>query len=175
MRSAQLTRPDVRMNPDLSMGEDCSRRPRTGNLFTISASPTSTSAGLGRASSRSRSAPRHLQPTNGEVVPQSTADIACWFIDTAYDNLQFFVRHAYFLGDDDPYDKLRSALRADIDEAAWSSLNSTTSRPFPVPGLRLHRDQGDQPLRRRDPQGVTGSDLATKPNYLARVWHARAA
>jgi adenine-specific DNA-methyltransferase len=48
-----------------------------------------------------------------------------------YDDQQFFVRHAYFLGADDPYDKLKRALRADIDEAAWASLNSTVSRPFP--------------------------------------------
>jgi adenine-specific DNA-methyltransferase len=91
-------------------------------------------------------------PINGEVVPQSTADIACWFIDTAYDNRKFFVRHAYFLGDDDPYDKLRRALRADIDEAAWSSLNSTVSRPFPVPdsgciAIKVINHYGDEILR----------------------------
>jgi adenine-specific DNA-methyltransferase len=82
----------------------------------------------------------------------STADIACWFIDTAYDNRQFFVRHAYFLGDDDPYDKLRRALRADIDEAAWSSLNSTVSRPLPVPdsgciAIKVINHYGDEILK----------------------------
>jgi len=72
-------------------------------------------------------------PTTGVVRSASTADIACWFIDTAYDDQQFFVRNAYFLGADDPYDKLKRALRADIDKAAWASLNSTVSRPFPRP------------------------------------------
>lgn len=42
----------------------------------------------------------------------------------------FLVRHAYFTGADEPYDKLRRALRAEIDEAAWSSLYSTTSCLF---------------------------------------------
>ena len=69
-------------------------------------------------------------PTTGAVRSDSTDDIACWFIDTAYEDQQFFVRHAYFLGANDPYDKLKRALRADIDEAAWASLHSTVSRPF---------------------------------------------
>jgi adenine-specific DNA-methyltransferase len=43
------------------------------------------------------------------------------------------VRHAYFTGADEPYDKLKRALKAEIDESAWSSLYSTTSRPFPTP------------------------------------------
>jgi hypothetical protein len=63
--------------------------------------------------------------TTGVVRSDSTDDIACWFIDTAYDDQQFFVRHAYFLGADDPYEKLKRTLRADIDETAWASLNST--------------------------------------------------
>ena len=43
------------------------------------------------------------------------------------------MRQAYFTGADEPYDKLKRALRADIDEAAWSSLYSTASRPFVKP------------------------------------------
>ena len=83
---------------------------------------------------------------------ESTDDIACWFIDTAYDDQQFFVRHAYFLGADDPYDKLKRALRADIDEAAWASLNSTVSRPFPRPAsgriaVKVMNHYGDEILK----------------------------
>ena len=43
------------------------------------------------------------------------------------------MRHAYFTGTDDPYRKLRQALRAEIDEAVWSELYSITSRPFDPP------------------------------------------
>ena len=91
-------------------------------------------------------------PTTGVVRSDSTDDIACWFIDTAYDDQQFFVRHAYFLGADDPYDKLRRALRADIDEAAWASLNSTVSRPFARPAsgriaVKVINHYGDEILK----------------------------
>ena len=152
-RFGKLTVLTVRMNPDLSMGEDLLKKTRTGNLFTIFGQPDVDirSVGEGQLQVEIRGLDTY-NPTNGEVVPQSTADISCWFIDTAYDNRQFFVRHAYFLGDDDPYDKLRRALRADIDEAAWSSLNSTVSRPFPVPdsgciAIKVINHYGDEILK----------------------------
>ena len=75
-------------------------------------------------------------PTTGADPQPSTDDIACWFIDTDYNGESFFVRHAYFTGADEPYDKLKRALRAEIDEAAWSALYSTRQpplRPSPRP------------------------------------------
>ena len=72
-------------------------------------------------------------PTTGQVRSNDVADIAAWFLDTDYDGDAFFVRHAYFTGADDPYDRLRRALRADISAEAWATVNSTTSRPFPRP------------------------------------------
>jgi adenine-specific DNA-methyltransferase len=72
-------------------------------------------------------------PTTGAIRNSSVDDIACWFIDTDYNGESFFVRHAYFTGADEPYEKLKRALRAEIDEAAWSSLYSTVSRPFEKP------------------------------------------
>ena len=72
-------------------------------------------------------------PTPGQIRSSSTDNIACWFIDTAYNGESFFVRHAYFTGADEPYDKLKRALRADIDEDAWHGLYSTVSRPFDPP------------------------------------------
>lgn len=72
-------------------------------------------------------------PTTGAIRSNSTDDIACWFIDTNYDGESFFVRHAYFTGADKPYEKLKRALRAEIDEAAWSTLYRTASRPFAPP------------------------------------------
>ncbi len=59
--------------------------------------------------------------------------IACWFIDTDYNEESFFVRYAYFLGAEDPYKALKTTLKAEIDEDAWASLNSDTSRSFPKP------------------------------------------
>jgi adenine-specific DNA-methyltransferase len=72
-------------------------------------------------------------PTTGQIRSNSTDDIACWFIDTNYNGESFFVRHAYFTGAQEPYEKLKRALRTEIDEAAWSALYSTTSRPFDSP------------------------------------------
>ena len=67
-------------------------------------------------------------PTTGQIRSHTTDDIACWFIDSDYNEESFFVRHAYFCGADEPYDKLKRALRAEIDEAAWSSFYSTKSQ-----------------------------------------------
>lgn len=53
-------------------------------------------------------------PTTGQVRSSSTDDIACWFIDTNSNGESFFVRHAYFTGADEPYEKLKRALRAEI-------------------------------------------------------------
>jgi len=91
-------------------------------------------------------------PTTGEIRSSSTDDIACWFIDTNYSGESFFVRHAYFTGADEPYDKLKRALRAEIDEAAWSQLYSTKSRPFPKPetgkiAIKVINHYGDEVLK----------------------------
>jgi len=72
-------------------------------------------------------------PTTGEIRSSSTDDIACWFIDSDYNEESFFVRHAYLTGTDEPYRKLQRALKAEIDEDAWASLYSTVSRPFEAP------------------------------------------
>ena len=89
--------------------------------------------------------------TTGAVRSSSTDDVACWFIDTEYDGESFFVRHAYFTGAE-PYEKLKRALRAEIDEAAWASLYSTVSRPFERPetgqvAVKVINHYGDEVLK----------------------------
>ena len=91
-------------------------------------------------------------PTTGQIRNSSTDDIACWFIDTDYNGESFFVRHAYFTGADEPYEKLKRALRAEIDEAAWSALYRTTSRPFDPPetgkiAVKVINHYGDEVLK----------------------------
>ncbi len=91
-------------------------------------------------------------PTTGQIRNSSTDDIACWFIDTDYNGESFFVRHAYFTGADEPYEKLKRALRADIDEAAWQTLYSTVSRPFDKPktgkiAVKVINHYGDEVLK----------------------------
>ncbi len=74
-----------------------------------------------------------FHPHTGEVRSDGADGIACWFIDSDCNEESFFVRHAYFLGANDPYKSLKTTLKAEIDEEAWSSLNSDTSRPFDKP------------------------------------------
>jgi type III restriction enzyme len=74
-----------------------------------------------------------FHPNTGEVRSDGAEGIACWFIDTDYNEESFFVRHAYFLGANDPYKALKTTLKAEINEEAWSTLNSDISRPFNKP------------------------------------------
>ena len=91
-------------------------------------------------------------PTTGQIRSSSTDDIACWFIDTDYNGESFFVQHAYFTGAGDPYERLKRALRAEIDEAAWSALYSTKSYPFDKPtsgriAVKVINHYGDEVLK----------------------------
>ena len=88
----------------------------------------------------------------GEFRSSSTDDIACWFIDSDYNEESYFVRHAYFTGADEPYKKLQRALKAEIDEDARSTLYSTVSRPFDPPStgkiaVKVINHYGDEVLK----------------------------
>jgi adenine-specific DNA-methyltransferase len=123
----------ARMNPDLHMGQDLKATSK-GNLFVVFGEPDIelTSLPDGQMQVRIRGVDV-FKPQTGEVVSEGKEGIALWMIDTDYNEESFFVRHAYFLGANDPYKALKTTLRAEIDEAAWSSLNSDTSYPFPKP------------------------------------------
>jgi adenine-specific DNA-methyltransferase len=117
----------------------------------IFANPTSTSARWGGGDRRGRGLDVY-DPTTGVLRSSSVDDIAAWFLDTAYDGDAFFVRHAYFTGADDPYDRLRRALRADISDEAWATVNSTVSRPFPRPStgkiaVKVINHYGDEVMK----------------------------
>jgi adenine-specific DNA-methyltransferase len=123
----------ARMNPDLMMGEDLLKKTGAGNLFMVFGEPDVV---IKEEDGQLTVAVRGVDvydPTSGEIRSDSTDDIACWFIDTDYNRESFFVRHAYFTGAGEPYEKLKRALKAEIDEEAWSTLYATTSRPFPKP------------------------------------------
>ena len=117
------------------MGDELLKKTGTGNLFMVFGEPDIDvrPAGDGQLQVEIRGLDVY-DPTTGEVRSSSTDDIACWFLDTNYDGESFFVRHAYFTGADDPYDKLRRALRADINDDAWAIAQLAPSRrPFPRP------------------------------------------
>ncbi len=95
-------------------------------------------------------------PTTGAVRSSSTDDIAAWFLDTDYDGDAFFVRHAYFTGADDPYDRLRKALGGRHQRRSLGDRQLNGQPSLPTPEDRQYRREGDQPLRRRGPQGLRG-------------------
>jgi adenine-specific DNA-methyltransferase len=123
----------ARMNADLHMSEDLKNTGK-GNLFVIFGEPDITV--LPEKDEKLRVKVNGVdvfKPQTGEVVSDGPEGIACWFVDTDYNEESFFVRHAYFLGANDPYSALKTTLKAEIDQHAWLSLNSDTSRPFDRP------------------------------------------
>jgi adenine-specific DNA-methyltransferase len=123
----------ARMNADLHMSEDLKNTGK-GNLFVIFGEPDIDLLKEKNGSVRVKvNGVDVFKPQTGEVVSDSADGIACWFIDTDYNEESFFVRHAYFLGANDPYSSLKTTLKAEIDPEAWATLNSDTSRPFDKP------------------------------------------
>jgi len=132
-RYGKLTILPARMNPDLAMGDELLKKTGSGNLFMVFGEPDIDIKKAKNELTVKINGLDIYDPTTGEIRSNSTDDIACWFIDTNYNGESFFVRHAYFTGADKPYEKLKKALKAEIDEEAWSSLYSTESRPFDIP------------------------------------------
>lgn len=141
----------ARMNADLHMAEDLKNTGK-GNLFVIFGEPDVDVLDTQGRSIRRYDGKRDIievpadgqlvvkingvdvfHPSTGEVRSDGADGIACWFLDTDYNEESFFVRHAYFLGANDPYKALKTTLKADIDPDTWATLNSDTSRPFPKP------------------------------------------
>ncbi len=123
----------ARMNPDLHMA-GALKANGAGNLFVIFGEPDIQILDAGDGQIRVKvSGVDVFKPQTGEVVSEGTDGIALWMLDTDYNEESFFVRHAYFLGANDPYKALKTTLKAEIDEEAWGSLYSDTSRPFGKP------------------------------------------
>ena len=129
----------ARMNADLHMSEDLKNNGK-GNLFVIFGEPDISLLPETDAKGRETGMLRVkvngvdvFKPSTGEICSGEADDIACWCVDTDYDEESFFVRQAYFLGANDPYKALKTTLKAEIDKDAWESLHSDTSRPFPRP------------------------------------------
>ncbi|MGA0556805.1 site-specific DNA-methyltransferase [Larkinella sp. VNQ87] len=123
----------ARMNADLHMSDDLKNTGK-GNLFVIFGEPD---IDVLQAESENIQVKLNgvdvFHPNTGEVRSDGAEGIACWFIDTDYNEESFFVRHAYFLGANNPYKALKTTLKAEINQEVWESLNSDISRPFPKP------------------------------------------
>ena len=123
----------ARMNADLHMADDLKNTGK-GNLFVIFGEPDIDVLKEKEGNLRVKvKGVDVFDPSTGEVRSDSAEGIACWFIDTDYNEESFFVRHAYFLGANDPYSALKTSLKAEVNKEAWDTLHSDISRPFPKP------------------------------------------
>jgi adenine-specific DNA-methyltransferase len=142
----------ARMNADLHMGGELKPTGK-GNLFVVFGEPDIEI--LHEADGRLMVQVKGVDvfdPTTGEVRSDGADGIACWFIDTDYNEESFFVRHAYFLGQNDPYGALKTTLKAEIDAEVWATLNSEVSRPFAMPksgriALKVINHLGDEVMK----------------------------
>ena len=128
----------ARMNADLHMAGDLKNTGK-GNLFVIFGEPDIEIIPVQTDGTESDQIQVRVNgvdvfhPNTGEIRSDGPDGIACWFVDTDYNEESFFVRHAYFLGANDPYKALKTTLKAEIDRDAWETLHSDTSRPFDRP------------------------------------------
>ena len=157
----------ARMNADLHMAGDLKNTGK-GNLFVIFGEPDIDVLPVEGDSGESEQFQVRINgvdvfhPNSGEIRSDGADGIACWFIDTDYNEESFFVRHAYFLGAGDPYKALKTTLKAEINEEAWSTLRSDTSRPFDRPSsgriaVKVINHLGDEVMK-----GVPGMTPHTR-------------
>jgi adenine-specific DNA-methyltransferase len=141
----------VRMNADLVMGDEL-KKTGAGNLFTIFGEPD---IAIDEDDGQLRVVLNGVDvydPNTGELRSSDTNQIALWMIDTEYNEESFFVRHCYFTGGQDPFTRLKRALKADVDEDSWASLYRTESRPFLRPesgkiAVKVINDYGDEVMK----------------------------
>ena len=141
----------VRMNADLLMGEEL-KKTSSANLFTVFGEPDIEVKEATNGWVVDLKGVDVYDPTTGEVRSHDTGRIAMWMIDTNYNEESFFVRHCYFTGGNEPYKRLKIALKADIDEDAWETLYQAVSRPFPKPetgkiAVKVINDYGDEVMK----------------------------
>ena len=142
----------ARMNADLHMAGEL-KNTGSGNLFVIFGEPDIEIQDVGDNKIQVKLRGVDVfRPQTGEVVSSDPDEIACWFIDTDYNEESFFIRHAYFLGANDPYSALKTSLKADINRDAWESLHSDISRPFEKPesgriAVKVINHLGDEVLK----------------------------
>jgi len=141
----------VRMNADLVMGEEL-KKTGAGNLFTVFGEPDIEIKHDGDELRVLLHGVDVYDPNTGAIRSNDSDQIALWMIDTVYNEESFFVRHCYFTGGQDPYARLKRALKADVDQDAWASLYRTESRAFPKPetgkiAVKVINDYGDEVMK----------------------------
>ena len=141
----------ARMNADLHMAGEL-KSTGAGNLFVVFGEPQIEIIEEGDMRRVKILGMDVFNPQTGKVTSSEAKDIACWFVDTNYNEESFFVRQAYFLGQKDPYQALRDTLKAEIDAEAWESIHKDISRPFEIPStgriaVKIINHLGDEVMK----------------------------
>lgn len=150
-RMGPLTILPVKMSPELMVRE--LKNTGEGNLFMVFGEPdVEIETHQDDTVSVKLLGVDVYDPKHGLTRSNTPEDIACWFIDTAYNGEAFFVRHAYFTGEDEPYKQLQRALNSEIDEEAWQALYRTESLPFAKPetgkiAVKVINHYGDEVMK----------------------------
>ncbi len=175
----------ARMNADLHMAEDL-KQTNKANLFVVFGEPDIIIIPSERGRVRVKvNGVDVFDPSTGTVRSDDTDGIACWFIDTDYNEESFFVRHAYFLGANDPYKALKTTLKAEVNQEAWETLHSDTSRAFDKPksgriAVKVINHLGDEVMKvfrvYLTTRGYSVCSRGCWPSLLHDLWcyrHAR--
>ena len=169
----------AKMNPDLHMADELKNTGK-GNLFVVFGEPDIDIEDDkdGRIRVRVKGVDV-FDPNTGEIRSNDTEGIAAWFIDTDYDEENFFVRHAYFLGAQRPLQEPQDGAEGGDRRGSLGDALSRHLAAVPASGDRPYRGQGDQSLRRRGDEGVFGvadsislGGWKTHGNPLAIGWQA---
>ena len=145
----------ARMNADLHMAEDLKNTGK-GNLFVIFGEPDIDHHCRERRQIRVKiNGVDVFHPQTGEVRSDGAEGIACWFIDTDYNEESFFVRHAYFLGANDPYKSAEDHAESRNQRRSLGDAEQRHLAPVRETEVRSHRSEGDQSPGRRGNEGVS--------------------
>ena len=150
-RMGRLTILPVKMSPELMVRE--LKNTGQGNLFMVFGEPDVEIIDHENGTYSVKLLGVDVyDPKQGLTRSDTPEDIACWFIDTAYNGEAFFVRHAYFTGADEPYKQLQRALNSEIDAEAWEALYRTESLPFAKPesgkiAVKVINHYGDEVMK----------------------------
>ena len=150
-RMGRLTILPVKMSPELMVRE--LKNTGQGNLFMVFGEPDVEIVDHKNGTHSVKLLGVDVyDPKQGLTRSDTPEDIACWFIDTAYNGEAFFVRHAYFTGADEPYKQLQKALNSEIDAEAWEALYRTESLPFTKPesgkiAVKVINHYGDEVMK----------------------------
>ena len=146
----------ARMNADLHMAGDLKTTDK-GNLFVVFGEPDIEQIEENDGTLRVRvKGVDVFDPSTGEVRSDNADGIACWFIDTDYNEESFFVRHAYFLGQNDPIQRAQDHAEGRDRPRRLGHVTQRYLAPIPQAHERPLRREGHQSPRRRGHEGLPG-------------------